>query len=267
MMDKFVSFMDKTGFNFITAVVTAFLGYHIILNLLKQVKMALLVSKLDNSLVNFVLTILKFVFFLLLIILCISTLGIPVTGLVSAISAATLAIGLAVKDLIGSVANGLMLVLNCPFKEGDYVEIDQTSGTIKEVRLLHTILTTPDNKEVMIPNHQMFTATITNYSVNATRRMDLVVSADYAEDPEKVRAILLKVARKNPLVLSDPEPACHYNYGDSSAVVFTVRVWCKNADYWTVKWDLDEQLTKTIKDSGIGIPFPQITVSYRKEEQ
>ncbi len=265
-MEKFLAFMEESGFNLVTVIAILFIGYHIIKNLVRQIKMALLASSMDNSLVNFVLTLVKFALLLVLVLYCLSLLGIPITGIVSAISAATLAIGLAVKDILSSVANGLMLVLNCPFKEGDYVDIGSTSGSIKEARLLHTILTTPDNKEVQVPNSQLFSSTIVNYSVNDTRRMDLPVSVDYGEDPEKVRGILLGVARKHPMVLTDPEPTCHYNYEDASSIVFTVRVWSRSSDFWTVKWDLSEQLTRTLKEKGVEIPFPQVTVSYRKEE-
>ena len=265
-MEKLATFLEKTGFNLISVMVAAILGYLIVGNLCKQLKLVLIASKLDNALVNFVLTIVRFLLLLGLVLICLSMLGIPVTGVVSTITAATLAIGLALKDILSSVANGIMLVINCPFKEGDYVEIGSVSGSIKEVKLMHTVLTTPDNKQVMLPNSQVFSASITNYSANDTRRMDIPVAVDYAEDPEKVRKILLEVAKKHPLVLKEPEPGCHYNYTNDSAITFNVRVWCKRADYWTVNWDLNENLTKTLITKGISIPFPQVTVSYRDKE-
>ena len=264
-MDKFVSFMERTGFSLLAVLVGAFFGYLIIGNLIKQLKLALIASSLDNALVNFVLTFVRFLLLLALLLLCLPGLGIPLTGVVSAISAATLAIGLAIKDILSSVANGIVLVANCPFKEGDYVEIGSVSGSIKEVKLMHTVLTTPDNRQVMLPNSQVFASSITNYSVNETRRMDISVDVDYDEDPEKIRTMLLKVAKKHPMVLEEPEPSCHYNYGKSSSINFNVRVWCKRTDYWTVNWDLNEQLTKTLISKGVKIPFPQVTVSYRKE--
>lgn len=265
-MEKFVSFMEQTGFSLITVIVTAVFGYLIIGNLVKQLKLALLASRLDNALVNFVLTIVRFALLLALLLLCLAGLGIPLTGIVSAISAATLAIGIAVKDILSSVANGIVLVINCPFREGDYVDIGPVSGSIKEVKLMHTVLTTPDNRQVMLPNSQVFSSPITNYSVNDTRRMDLSVDVDYSEDPEKIKDILLKVASKHPMVLSEPAPSCHYNFSKESSINFNVRVWCRRTDYWNVKWDLDEQLTKTLVAKGVQIPFPQVTVSYRKEE-
>ena len=264
-MERFAEFLEKTGFNWIAVLAMAVFGYLIVGNLIRQLKVALLASSMDNSLVSFVLTIVRFVLLLALLLLCLSTLGIPLTGIVGAISAATLAIGLAVKDILSSVANGIVLVINCPFKEGDYVEIGSVAGSIKEVKLMHTVLTTPDNRQVMLPNSQVFASSIINYSTNDTRRMDLSVSIDYSENPEKARKILLDVANKHPLVLEEPEPSCHFNYSKDSAITLNVRVWCKRVDYWTVNWDLNEQLTKKLIDKGVQIPFPQVTVSYRKE--
>ena len=264
-MERFAEFLERTGFNWIAVLAMAVFGYLIVGNLIRQLKVALLASSMDNALVNFVLTIVRFALLLALLLLCLSTLGVPLTGVVGAISAATLAIGLAVKDILSSVANGIVLVINCPFKEGDYVEIGSVAGSIKEVKLMHTVLTTPDNRQVMLPNSQVFASSIINYSTNDTRRMDIPVSIDYAENPEKVRKILLDVANKHPLVLEEPEPSCHFNYSKDSAITLNVRVWCNKADYWTVNWDLNEQLTKKLIEKGVQIPFPQVTVSYRKE--
>ncbi len=265
-MDTFIAFLDNIGFPALTVLVQFIFGYLIIGNIIKQLKVILVASRMDNSLVNFVLTLVKFALLLGLILICLSTMNIPITGIVSAISAATLAIGLALKDILSSVANGIMLVINCPFKQGDYVEIGSVSGSIKELKLLHTVLTTPDNRQVMIPNSQVFATSITNYSTNKVRRMDLQIDIDYDEDPENVRNILLDLAKSHPMVLQDPTPVCHYNYAKDSSINFFVRVWVKSSNYWTVNWDLNEQLTKTLMDKGIQIPYPQVTVSYRKEE-
>lgn len=265
-MEKFYSFLESAGFNLIGVLAMVVFGYLIISQIIKQMKIGLLASKIDNSLVNFILTFVRFLLLLSLVLVCLAKLGIPLDGVVGAISAATLAIGLALKDILSSVANGIMLVINCPFRENDYVEIGGVGGSVMEVKLMHTVLNTPDNKMVMIPNSQVYSASIINYSKNETRRMDLKVGIDYAENPDKVREILLKVAKKHPMVYTEPEPQVHYSYGEASSISFNVRVWCKNSDYWTVKWDLDEQLTKTLIDKGISIPFPQVTVSYRQEE-
>lgn len=266
-MDSFINFLDRYGFPALTVIVTALLGRLIIRHILKQLKVLLVSSDMDNSLVNFVLTLVKFALLLGLILICLNTLGIPVTGIVSAITAGTLAIGLALKDILSSLANGIMLVINCPFKQGDYVEIGSVGGSVKELKLLHTVLITPDNRQVMIPNSQVFTTSIMNYSANKTRRLDLQVDVDYAENPENVKTILLEVTKAHPMVLKDPAPICHYNFSKDSSINFFVRVWVQSSNYWPLTWDLNEQLTRTLMEKGVQIPFPQVTVSYRKEAQ
>lgn len=259
--------MGSSLFQIITVIVMAVLGYLIIGNLARLLKMGLLASHLDNALVHFVTTIIRFIMLLLLAMYCLHYLGLPLTGLVSAISALTLAIGLAVKEILASVANGIMLVSTAPFKENDYVEIGGTGGTVREVSLMHTILYTPDNKRIMIPNSQVFSSSIVNYSSSEFRRMDIGVDVDYDEDPEKVRSILMDIVNNHPLVCKEPAPSCHYNYSKDSSIAFNVRVWAKSSDYWTVNWDLNELLTRTLIEKGINIPFPQVTVSYRKDQE
>lgn len=263
---NFALFMDGWGYSLVTVLFAAVFGYLIINNLIKMIKMGLLASRLDNALVNFVVTIIKFLLLLALILYCLGSLGLPLSGLVSAISAITLAIGLAVKDIISSIANGIMIATTAPFKEGDYVEIGGVGGTVKEVDLMHTVLFTPDNKKIMLPNSQVFSSEIVNYSVNEYRRMDLEVGIDYDEDPQKAKEILLDIVNNHPLVCKSPAPSCHYNYSGDSAIKLFIRIWCRNQDYWTVNWDLNEKLTGTLIEKGIAIPYPQVTVSYRKEE-
>lgn len=264
-ISHFNQFLEDSAFQIITVIVALVFGYLIICNVVKMIKMGLLSSKLDNALVNFVVTIVRFFLFLALIFYCLGVLGLPLTGIVSAISAMTLAIGLAVKDIISSVANGIMIATTAPFKENDYVEIGGVGGTVKEVDLMHTVLFTPDNKKILLPNSKVFASEIVNYSSNEFRRMDLTVGIDYAEDPEKAKAILMEIVKNHPLVCESPAPAIHYNYDNDSAITLKVRVWCKNSDYWTVNWDLSENMTKTLINKGVEIPFPQVTVSYRKD--
>lgn len=263
---KVLFYFENSGFQLITAVVALLVGIQIIKNILRLVKVGVLACNIDSALVNFILAIVKYTLYLCLILYCLSTMGLPLSGFVSAISALTLAIGLSVKDLIGSVANGLMLVTTHPFKEDDYVEIDGVGGTVKELTLMHTILATPDNKKVMLPNSKVFGANIVNYSANEFRRVVIPVEVDYNADYEAVQKLLLKVAKAHPLVCSDPEPSARYNFNGDFAVHYDVKVWCRNEDYWPVSFDLGEQLYKAVMDNKIDIPYPQLTVSYRKED-
>ena len=267
-MDAFVKqcvyFLEKSGYQLISVLVALFLGYLIAQNLLKLLKQALLQSSLDNSLVHFVLTIVKFVLYLALAFYCLAKLNIPLSGFVAALSAATLAIGLAIQDIIGGVANGLMLVTTHPFKVNDFVSIGGTSGTIKEVTLLHTVINTTDNKMITIPNKTVFGSEITNYSVNPLRRVDLVFGVDYSSDVEDVKALISNIARRHPLVLAEPAPAVRLASQNASSLDFNCRVWTNNSDYWSVFYDLNEQVYAAFNENGICVPFPQVTLSYRE---
>lgn len=266
LLKQVAAYFENSGFQLITAIVAALFGTLIIKNILKLVKVGVLASDLDNALVHFVLAIVKYILYLFLILYCMSTLGIPLSGFMSAISALTLAIGIAVKDLIGSVANGLMLVSTHPFKENDYVEIGGIGGTVKELTLMHTVLFTPDNKRIMLPNSKVFGSDIVNFSANEFRRISIPVEVDYDADFVEVQKILLTVANEHPLVCSDPAPSARYNFNEDSAVHYDVKVWCRNEDYWPVTYDLSEQLYMELLKRNVEIPYPQLTVSYRKED-
>ena len=266
ILKTILSYNYKSGYKIIVVIVALICGCLIIKNLLLLVKLTLLSTKLDNALINFVLTIVKFALYLFLLLYILSVLGIPLTGVVGAISALTLAIGLSVKDLIGSVANGFMLVTTHPFKENDYVEIDGLGGTVNEINLMHTVLTTPDNKKIILPNSQVFNSPIVNSYANETRRMALVFGVANSSNTNNVKEILLRTANAHPMVLKDPAPVVHYNMQDSSAINFTLRIWTKTKDYWTVNFDLNAGCFEKLVENNISIPFNQVTVSYRKEK-
>lgn len=265
--NELMAVLKNSGLKLVTVIIVIFLGIQIVRNIAGIIKAGLLRSRLDNSLVNFILTLVRFVLYLFLIMYCLSYLGMKLTGLLSALAAVTLAIGLALQNIIAGVANGIMLATTHPFRVNDFVDIGGTSGTVQEINLLHTVLNTPDGKHVYIPNSSVFTSTIFNYSANRLRRMDLNVCVDYSANQEKVRKILLDLAKKNPLILGDPEPQDHYNMSDASSVTHVLRFWVENADYWTVNWDMTERTFEVLKKKGFSVPYPQITVSYRDEDK
>lgn len=262
-IDQFKVFFTTSGLEGLVVIFIAVFGFVAIRKILLLVRYSLISSPLDNSLVNFVLTALKIVVYTLFILYCMNMMGMSISGFVSAISAITLAIGLSIQNVISSVANGLMLVTTRPFKVNDYVDIGGIGGTVQEVTLMHTVLNTPDNKHVFVPNSTVFGSQITNYSTNSIRRLDVLYDVDYDSDVEKVRKILLDYALSNPMVLKKPEPAVHYVAEKDSSITFTLRVWVKNSDYWPLTWDLQEENYKNLVKDGVNIPFPQVTISYR----
>jgi small conductance mechanosensitive channel len=214
-------------------------------------------ASMDPTLVSFLSNIVYAVLLIAVILAALDTLGIPVTSLMVIVGAAGLAVGLAMKDSLGNFASGVMLVLFRPFTRGDFVEVAGVSGTVQEVRIFNTVLTTPDNKLIIIPNAQISADTITNYSANDTRRVDLVFGVAYDDDLKKARAVLTRICAEHPLVLDEPATNIFVlNLGDSS-VDFAVRPWVKSADYWTVYGDLLETGKVELEAAGCSIPFPQ----------
>ena len=214
----------------------------------------------DPTLVNFLSNVVFAILLVAVILASLDTLGLPVTSLVAVVGAAGLAVGLALKDSLGNFASGVMLVLFRPFAKGDAVEVAGVTGKVDEVRIFSTILTTPDNKQIIIPNGQVAAGTITNYTALDQRRVDLVFGVGYDDDLKLAREVLTRICAEHPKVLDDPETSIFVlNLGDSS-VDFAVRPWVKTEDYWTVWGDLLETGKVELEAAGLNIPYPQTDV-------
>ena len=214
----------------------------------------------DPTLVNFLSNIVSAVLLVAVILAALDTLGLPVTSLLAVVGAAGLAIGLALKDSLGNFAAGVMLVMFRPFTKGDFVEVAGVAGKVDEVRIFSTILTTGDNKQVIIPNGQVAADTITNYTAKDTRRIDMVFGVGYDDDLKVARDVLTRVCSGHPKVLQEPALNIFVlNLGDSS-VDFAVRPWSKTEDYWTVWGDILEQGKIELEAAGCNIPYPQTDV-------
>ena len=211
----------------------------------------------DPTLVNFLANIVYAALLVAVIIAALDTLGLPVTSLLAVVGAAGLAVGLALKDSLGNFAAGVMLVLFRPFSKGVFVEAAGVSGSIDDVRIFSTILSTPDNKQITIPNAQVYAGTITNYTAKDMRRVDMVFGVSYDDDLKVAREVLTRVCTSHPKVLSEPEFKIFVlNLGDNS-VDFAVRPWAKTEDYWTVWGDVLEQGKAELEAAGCSIPYPQ----------
>ena len=214
----------------------------------------------DPTLVNFLSNVVYAILLVAVILAALDTLGLPVTSLVAIVGAAGLAVGLALKDSLGNFASGVMLVMFRPFKKGDFVEVAGVAGSVEEIRIFSTTLTTPDNKLIIIPNGQVASGTITNYSANDQRRVDLVFGVGYDDDLKVTREVLTRLCAEHPKVLDDPATKIFVmNLGDSS-VDFAVRPWAKTEDYWTVYSDLLERAKVELEAAGCNIPYPQTDV-------
>ena len=232
---------------------------------LKLVTKALNRTKLDSSLVKITLKVLSTVLWVVIILVLCEALGVKVTSLLALFSVVGLAFSLALQDSLSNLASGIMLLAGHPFKVGDYVEAGGQEGTVKNIGIIHTMLATPDNKLIHVPNSAISSSKIVNYSTEPTRRLDIAVSASYDAPTATVRKALLEVANDHELVLRDPAPVVLLSeYGDS-AIKYTLRVWCKNGDYWTVNGQVRENIRESFAKHGVEMTYNHVNVHMMKD--
>jgi len=223
--------------------------------------------KVDEVLVDFLGNIVFALVIIVAVVAAFDTLGIPATSFMAIIGAAGLAIGLALKDSLSNFASGVMLVLFRPFTKGDFIEAGGVTGTVDEIRLVSTTLTTPDNKLITVPNAMMYTSAITNYSAKDTRRLDMVFGVGYDDDLKVAADVLNKICSEHSKVLSEPATGIFIsNLGDSS-VDFAVRPWVNSADYWGVRAEILETAKAELEAAGCNIPYPQTDVHLHQVSQ
>lgn len=244
-------------------VIIAVIGTLLIRIVNRTLKKILENSKLEKAAHSLIRTLVKTVLYVLLALVLASSLGIDVTGVVALASVASLAISLALQNMLANVIGGFTLLYTHPFSAGDYVEIAGQSGSVKEVGIAYTRLTTPDNKLVSIPNSAVVSAEIVNYTVTGTRRVDVNITASYDADPDVVVGALLEAAQDD-RVLTDPAPfATLTGYGDS-AISYTVRVWVKTEDYWGVYHKINRDIMNIFREKNIEMTYPHLNVHLDK---
>ncbi len=254
------SIENITASNIFGAVLSVVISLILIKVLTKVVNRALGRSRLDASLQTLLRNLVKGALWAVAAIIVLGCLGIEVTSLVAVLSVVGLAFSLALQNFLSNVAGGMQLLASHPFAVGDFVDVGVCSGTVEEIGMFYTKVTTPDNKLVQLPNSAIVTANITNFSAQPTRRVELNVSASYDAPTGQVAALLVKLAGEHPLVLADPEPAVHVEeYGDS-AIRYVMRVWCANADYWTVYYDLLDGFKPAFDEAGVEMTYPHVNV-------
>lgn len=220
-------------------------------------------ENIDNTIGNFAASLVKWVIRLMVLMAVLGIFGIEATSLVAVMGAATLAIGMALQGTLSDLAAGLMLVVFRPYKEGDYVDIGGTSGTVQQIALFFTELATPQNVQIIVPNGKAWGEIITNYSHHKTRRLDLTFGIDYEDDANSAKEVISEIAAKEARIHKDPEPWVRVtNLGDSS-VDLTARLWCDTAEYWDLKFTLTQKVKEAFDAEGISIPYPHRTLVQR----
>ncbi len=253
------------GVKILVALLIVVVGFKLIKVLLKFVENGKIFEKIDVSFKSFAVNFLGVALKLILLITVASYLGVPMTSMITVLGSAAVAIGLALQGSLSNIASGIMIVCFRTFAVGDYIECGGFGGTVVQIGLFSTTLTTPDNVKVVMPNSQLTGSTVKDYSSEETRRVDVTFSVAYDTDIDKVKTILLKVAGVTEGVMEDPAPVVYMTNHGQSAVEFQLRVWCANANYWSVKFDLLENVKRTFDAANIEIPFPQLDVNVKNK--
>ena len=214
----------------------------------------------DTSLRAFLRNLVKVVFYVLLILTIVQMLGINTTSIIALLASAGLAIGMALSGTMQNFAGGVMILMLKPYRVGDYISAQGQSGTVQEIMLFSTRLTTPDNQTIYIPNNSIATAIIDNFSTSDTRRVDWTIGISYGDDVDAARAAILAILAADSRVLGDPAPVVWVAALADSSVNLSARAWVKNADYWNVFFENNEKFYKQLPEKGINFPFPQMDV-------
>lgn len=223
-------------------------------------------SKHDAMLVDFLKSIINALLMVFVIIAALGQLGVDTTSLAAILAAAGLAIGLSLQGSLSNFAAGVMLLVFRPFKAGDFVEAGGAAGVVKSIGIFTSLMTTGDNKEIIIPNGAIYGGNIVNYSAKETRRVDMVFGIGYDDDLKKAKTILEEMLAADSRVLADPKPMVAVSELGDSSVNFVVRPWAASSDFWGLKFDFTEAVKLRFDAEGISIPYPQMDVHVHKND-
>ena len=260
-----VNFFRGNVWNIVTFVLVLVFGIIAVKLLVNVLKKMLGRTHMEPIAVGFVMAIVKFLLYLVLVIILLQILGIGITWIVTAFSAIFLAVGLALQNNIANVANGIIIVSSGMFKKGDYIEVDGVEGSIAQINFLYITLVTPDNKRITLPNNKILNEIVTNYDSNNTRRVNFEFEVGYENDVELVKQTVIECMKSNGLVRLDPAPFCRLKSMGDSNLLFVGRCWCDREDYWTVYFDITETVFNEFKRRGISIAYNQIEVRERND--
>ena len=252
------------GLKIVAALVIYYLGRWVVRRVMKLMDKVYEKKSVEKSLRSFLSGVVKVLLYVVIVLIIIQVLGINTTSLVAMIASAGLAIGMALSGTLQNFAGGVMILLLRPYRIGDYIDAQGEEGTVTKIGLFSTEIVTVDNRIIYIPNSTISTSVIDNYSTSEMRRVDWTVSVEYGSDPEKVRQVLVDMLKSDSRVAADPAPVVFLvNLADSS-VQFSARAWCKNGDYWGLKFDIQERIYVELPKNGINFPFPQLDVNLKK---
>lgn len=249
----------------VIAVIMVFVGLFLSRVISRFLVKAMKAKNVDPSVYNFIR---RFVSVAIKAVFILSALSMffNIGSLVTALGAAGVAASLGLQDSVAQFASGIQILLNHPFKNGDFVEVNGIQGNVSDIRFMNTVITTADNKRVIVPNSHITTNHIINYSAENIRRVDLTYSIGYADDMAKAKNVIRNVAECNDLILKDPEIQVYVGSHEASSINLVARIWCRSADYWNVYYQMQEHVKLAFDENGISIPFNQLDVHIKNEK-
>ncbi len=256
-VENLVTFATTYGLKVIGAILVLILGRIVAGMMRKGIRRTLGRTEMDAAVVSFLSSLGYYLVIVVAVLAALKNFGIETASLIAVLGAAGFAVGFALQGSLANFAAGVLLLLFRPYKIGDFVEVGGVAGTIREMGMFSTILTTPDNVRIIMPNGKIFGDTIRNYAGEETRRVDMVVGIGYTSSIPRATHILLELMQADPRILRDPEPVVAVAELADSSVNFVVRPWVKKEDYWAVKFDLTQKIKEQFDAQDIEIPFPQ----------
>ncbi len=266
LWNKLIEFGTTFGAKLLGTLAVLIVGRILVKWVIKLVRKSKPMQKADPTVARFFVNVLSVVLNIILVISIIGILGVPMASVITVLATAGVAIGAALQGSLSNLAGGIMILIFHPFRLDEFIEVGSYSGTVKDIGIFYTVLHTGDNRSVTIPNGTIMSSEIVNYSVNATRRVDLTFSAAYGTDVALVRQVLLEEAEKHELALKDPAPFCRLSQQNDSSLDFVLRVWTKKEDYWTVNFDLLEAINNRFAAEGIEVPYNTIDVNITSQK-
>lgn len=266
VLDSLIEQGSALGWTLIKALLVFIIGRFLISMINKLVQRVMLKRKIDPSIKSFVGSLIHITLMILLIVSVVGALGVQTASFAALLASAGVAIGMALSGNLSNFAGGLIILIFKPYKVGDFIEAQNLSGTVREIQIFHTVLTTTDNKVIYIPNGSLSSSAVTNYSYQQVRRVDWTFGVEYGTDYAKVKGVLEDILSKDERILKEPAaPFVAMSQLADSSVNYVVRVWVKSEDYWNVYFDTTRIVYERFNAEGIGFPFPQLTVHQAKD--
>ena len=265
LLASLASTLLKVGVKILFSIIILIIGFKLIKVAVRLINNRKIMNRMEASIRGFITNFITIFLKIILVITAAAYLGVPMASMIAVLGTAAAAVGLALQGGLSNIAGGIMILVNRPFKVDDYVECGGEGGTVKEIGLMHTTLITPDNVHVVIPNGNITSSTIKNYSVENIRRMDLDFTVAYGTDVDKVKSVLHKVAGVTEGVLTEPEVQVFMVEHAETAVKFRLRAWASKDDYWDVKFALTENVERIFDASGIEVPSNKVSVKVINE--